>query len=151
MRMNTIGCAIDFSDRARCAMEAAADLARHYEARLVLVHVHDAPSAVESDMLVSPPALFDAAAREAEGMLARWRADAERLAGKSVESAVVVGTPAEELVRWADDHRADLLVVGTHGRKGLPRLVLGSVAERVVRAAPCPVLVARPTPALDED
>jgi universal stress protein A len=56
---------------------------------------------------------------------------------------MVVGDPAAEIVRWAKGHGPDLLVLGTHGRRGLRRFVLGSVAERVLREAPCPVLVAR--------
>lgn len=71
------------------------------------------------------------------------RAASQRFAGKIV-GHLAAGTPWREIVQFAANVRADLVVVGTHDRKGLKRLVLGSVAEQVVRTAPCAVLVARP-------
>lgn len=62
---------------------------------------------------------------------------------EAVRIEVVAGDPASEILRRARTHGIDLVVVGTHGRTGLKHLVLGSVAERVVRQAPCPVLVVR--------
>ncbi len=75
--------------------------------------------------------------------LEEWRHDAERHAHVPVRAVVRVGDPASEIVEWADEEGCDLVVVGTHGRSGIPRLILGSVAERVVRQAHVPVLVAR--------
>ncbi len=60
--------------------------------------------------------------------------------------ATAWGEPAEEIVRYARRHHVDLIVCGTHGRRGVNRLLMGSVAEHVVRAAPCPVLTVRETP-----
>jgi nucleotide-binding universal stress UspA family protein len=80
-------------------------------------------------------------AKEDEETLARWRADAEGRTGRPVRSRVLSGDPAAEIVRHAREERCDLVVVGTHGRTGIQRLVLGSVAERVARQSPCPVLV----------
>jgi nucleotide-binding universal stress UspA family protein len=78
---------------------------------------------------------------EDEETLARWRADAEGRARRPVRSRTLSGDPAAEIVRHAREERCDLVVIGTHGRAGIPRLVLGSVAERVARQCPCPVLV----------
>ena len=59
------------------------------------------------------------------------------------DCATRIGLPAEEIVQYADEHAIDLIVMGTHGREGVMRVVLGSVAESVVRRAPCPVLTVR--------
>jgi nucleotide-binding universal stress UspA family protein len=136
-----ICCAVDFADPSRVAMEQAADLAKRFEAELTLIHVRVPPLAAGSDVLVSSRTLASVQAREDEEMLARWRAYAERRSGRPTGSLVLWGDPAAEIMRHAREAPCDLLVVGTHGRTGLPRLVLGSVAERVARQSACPVLV----------
>ncbi len=111
------------------------------DAKLTLLHVWRGP----------PPGRERAAeafpARDVEADLGRelegWRGEAERLAGRAVQTIVRTGAPAAEIVRFAAERKADLVVVGTRGRTGLERAVLGSVAEAVVRHAPCAVLVAR--------
>jgi nucleotide-binding universal stress UspA family protein len=72
-----------------------------------------------------------------------WEEEAARIAGRQVRSTVTPGSPADEIVRFARERATDVVVLGSHGRAGLARLLLGSVAERVVREAPCPVLVIR--------
>jgi universal stress protein A len=62
---------------------------------------------------------------------------------KDVEHVVLKGTPYEELARFAEENKIDVIVIGTHGRKGLDRMLFGSTAEQVVRLAPCPVLTVR--------
>ncbi len=138
-----IWCAVDLAGPSRVAMERAAELAKRFEAELTLVHVLPSLSAAAGDVLVPSPGLAGEEASEHEEMLARWRADAERRAGRPVRSRVLSGDPAAEIVRHAREERCDLLVVGTHGRTGIARVVLGSVAERVARESPCPVLVVR--------
>jgi nucleotide-binding universal stress UspA family protein len=138
-----IGCAVDFADPARVALEEAVEQARRTGAELVLVHVHVPPPTNVADVIISPAEITRMAADETERTLAGWRADAERLLGRAVSATVLIGDPAGEVVRWAHDHGPDLLVLGTHGRTGIRRFILGSVAERVLREAPCPVLVAR--------
>ncbi|WP_242343778.1 universal stress protein [Anaeromyxobacter terrae] len=138
-----IGCAVDFSDPARLALAEAVEQARRTGAEVVLVHVHVPPPANPSDVIISPAEIARMSADEMERTLAGWRADAEKLLGRAVSTATLVGDPAGEIVRWAREHGPDLLVLGTHGRKGIRRFILGSVAERVLREAPCPVLVAR--------
>ncbi len=137
-----ICCAIDFSEPSRLAMEEGARLALRCQAELTLLHVHEVPTVASTETL-SPRKLLERALEEAERKLAGWKADAERIAGRPVRSMVLTGEAAPEILRSVREQPFDLLVVSTHGRTGLKRLVLGSVAERVVREADCPVLVAR--------
>jgi len=146
-----ICCAIDFADPSRVAMAQAADLAKRFEAELTLVHALVPPPSAASDVLVSSRGLASVEAKEHEEKLDRWRADAERRAGRPVRSNVLCGDPATEIVRHAREEHCDLVVVGTHGRTGIPRLVLGSVAERVARQSPCPVLVVHDRSALEKE
>lgn len=138
-----ICCAVDFSEPSWLAMEQAADLAGQLRAELTLVHVRVPPPPAASDVLVSSRGVADAEAQEREGTLELWRADAQARAGVPVRARVLLGDPATELGRFARDEDCDVLVVGTHGRTGIPRVLLGSVAERIVRQAPVPVLVLR--------
>ncbi len=139
-----IVCAVDFSDSSRSALESAADIARRLGAKLTLLHVWRGPPASAGRASATVP---PAASRDMEGELVRelegWRREAERIAGCQVEVAVCTGTPAAEVPRFAAEHHADLVVVGTHGRTGIERALLGSVAEAIVRHSPCSVLVAR--------
>jgi universal stress protein A len=138
-----IGCATDFSTPSRLAMQEAAELARRLDAELELVHVHAPPPSAGTDMLLAPAGAREMAVAELENTMAMWRSEAERLAARPVRSTVLPGDAALEIAQLARERPLDLVVVGTHGRKGLRRLVLGSVAERIVREAPCSVLVVR--------
>ncbi|HEU4384306.1 MAG TPA: universal stress protein [Anaeromyxobacteraceae bacterium] len=138
-----ICCPIDFSETSRVALEEAAELSRRYEGELALLHVFEPPAAT-ADLMVSPPDVLDQTAKELERKLDLWRSEAERRGARVVRTLVVTGAAATEVVRFARDGGYDLVVMGTHGRRGLRHLVLGSVAERVVREAPCAVLVVRP-------
>lgn len=145
-----IVCAVDFSTSSRAALERAAELARRFDARLVLVHVWTDPLVAGAAVgLPVPPALAEDQEKELGRKLERWRAEAGRLAGREVAGRLEGGAPVAELARVAREEQADLVVVGTHGRTGVKRALLGSVAEGVVRHAPCAVLVAREEP--DED
>jgi nucleotide-binding universal stress UspA family protein len=147
----SICCAVDFAAPSRVALEQAADLAKRLEAELTLVHVLVAPPSAASDVLVSSRGVAAVEAEQSEEKLAEWRADAERRAGRPVRARVLSGEPAAGIVRHAREERFDLVVVGTHGRTGIPRLVLGSVAERVARRSPCPVLVAHDHGVLEKE
>ena len=134
----------DFSSCAEEAWGAAQRLAKAFGSELVLVHV-----------LVEPAAFSGApfARGLGEDMLAearRWaereietRAQRARDAGLRARVQLRVGNAAREIVDFATDERADLIVIGTHGRGGLDRALLGSVADRVIRQAPCHVLSVR--------
>jgi nucleotide-binding universal stress UspA family protein/uncharacterized protein (DUF2267 family) len=130
----------DLSDCSRHAGELAANLAKDRDAQLVLLHVIE-PSEFESELgvaLSDPKALRAAVDGELFELQRSY---------KSVrcEQVVAMGAPAAEIVRVAREIKSDLIVLGTHGRTGLGRLLMGSVAEEVIRRAPCPVLTLKPT------
>lgn len=138
-------CALDLEETSRATLEHAAEVARRFGARLTLLHVRELPRASGARVLASAPARADAEEAEAARVLERWRQEAERLAGGPVATLLAAGAPGAEIARAAREGPFDLVVVGTHGRAGLGR-ILGSTAEEVVRGAPCPVLVARAPP-----
>jgi nucleotide-binding universal stress UspA family protein len=134
---------IDFSPDAEQALDYAIALAQKLQARVTLLHVIQPPLGVGADMGVWPsPTFFDeleaAIMGDMEGYLARVTA-----AGLAGESVVVPGVPFQEILDTAKKRQVDLIIMGTHGRTGLKHVLLGSVAEKVVRLAPCPVLIAR--------
>jgi nucleotide-binding universal stress UspA family protein len=139
-----ICCATDFTEASRFAMLEAVELAHRFGAELELVHVHAPLSAIQTDMLVGPAELGDDTSANAEESMRAWREEAERLLGRPVASTVLPGDAAGRLGTLARDRPFDLIVAGTRGRRGVKRLVLGSVVERIVREAPCAVLVVRP-------
>jgi nucleotide-binding universal stress UspA family protein len=144
LRLHKIVCAVDFSDASRLALQEAAELAARFAGEVTLVHVEEPAPFTGADLLAAGSGASELHAGELERSLARWRAEAARLSGRPAHSQLLSGAPVAELVRFAEAHGADLVVVGTHGRGGLAHLVLGSVAEAVARRAPCPVLLARP-------
>ena len=134
----------DFSDAAGGAEHQAVRLARALSAELILLHVL-AELPLAGMQLPGTPDNESIRARhrqEAEKAL-RARDSVIRELGVSVRWIVREGAPAEAIVRAAVEERADLIVIGTHGRSGLDRLLIGSVADRVVRRAPCPVMTVR--------
>jgi universal stress protein A len=136
-----ICCAVDFSEESRFAMEKAAELASRSGGELAVVHVVGESSPQEARLPyrseVSPAA--GDVARELEA----WRHAAERIAGTRVSASLLMGMPVDELLHFAREGRFDVLVIGTPGVRGCERLVFGSVAEGVIRSAPCSVVVAR--------
>lgn len=141
-RLRSIAVAMDFSEPARRALAAARDLGRLCgPAHIVLVHAHYVPPdlvAMLAEQGASLPAP-DAPPRELETLLFELQD-----AGISAEYVSEVGHPAEVLQRVAARVSADLIVLGTHGRRGVSRLLLGSVAEHVLRSAPSSVLTVGP-------
>lgn len=142
-----ICCPVDFSEASRLAMHEAADLARRLGAELVLVHVTHPVSAPGAEPVLAPPARHGEEDPDAPQLLTAWAREAEALAGRAVQTRLASGRAGPEILRYAREGRFDLLVVGSHGRTGFKHLVLGSVAEELVRGAPCPVLVVRPSDA----
>jgi nucleotide-binding universal stress UspA family protein len=131
----------DFSETADRALGTAIELARSLGAQLHLVHV-SAPVMVlppPLDMLSLPTVLPNLVQKMQEALEAR--ATRVREAGLTCDFELVEGNPAAEIVAYAAKVHAELIVVGTHGRGGLAHAVLGSVAERVLHRATCPVLV----------
>jgi nucleotide-binding universal stress UspA family protein len=140
-----ICCPTDLSEASRAALGQAAAIARESRAELILLHVSARGGhAAGGEALLAPPPRPAVHPDRDEGRLKIWTEEAERLAPGAVTSIELMGSPAEEIVRCAREFGCDLLVMGTHGRSGIGHLALGSVAEAVIRAAPCPVLVVRP-------
>jgi nucleotide-binding universal stress UspA family protein len=136
----------DYSDCSAYAYEIALDLARQYTATMLVVHVAETlgPEHVTYGEVGSQ--------LEPEGYRQRLEDDLHRQvpppAGVSVEYLLAAGDPAHEIARVAHEQHCDLIVMGTHGRTGLSRLFTRSIAEQVVRLAPCLVLISKgPAPA----
>lgn len=145
--MKRIICPTDFSEPAALAERQAVRLALALGAEVVLLHVAtEAALWRESVFTADLRGVFEAQRKWAQEALAQ-RAVALANEGITARGVVKVGAAWSEIVRFATDEHADMIVMGTQGRTGLERLVLGSVAERVVRHAPCPVLTVRPNPA----
>jgi nucleotide-binding universal stress UspA family protein len=140
-----ICCPVDFSEPSRAAMEYAARLARHFDADLTLFHAYQLPGYTlpEGSVVASPKMLQDLA-DQAERHLEEWKALALAAGAPRVVAVKAVGEPAVEIVEFVRETLQELLVVGTHGRTGIRHALVGSVAERVVRRATCPVLTVHP-------
>ena len=126
--------AMDFSLCSLAALEYAEELARRFDAPLLLLHASGAPSMPAEVHEHSGDAAALALTRAVEGL---------REHGLTARALFRPGSAADEIVRTAEVERASLIVMGTHGRTGMTRVLMGSVAERVVREAPCPVLTVR--------
>jgi nucleotide-binding universal stress UspA family protein len=131
----------DQSDSSTCAFRIATDLARQHQATLLVLHVVESlgPENVTYGEAVSQ--------LEPEAYRRRLEADVRRHvpapSGIATQYLLVAGDPVSEILRVAQEHSCDLIVMGTHGRTGLNRLLVGSVAEPVIRQATCPVLVSK--------
>jgi nucleotide-binding universal stress UspA family protein len=135
----------DFSAYADQALDYAIAFAQALQARLTLLHVfHLSPLSV-GDM---PPAVLSATLQEMEtSAQQRMQATLARVhhGGLQADSAIIEGIPLQTILDTAHARGVDLIIMGTHGRTGLTHAFMGSVAEKVVRLAPCPVLVTRGT------
>lgn len=145
MRISRILVATDFSRASIPAVELALGLAKGTGAQIQLIHVWDRPVHVENGYVLGPPGTppktleeFFADARGIE--LDAWLRDL-RESGVGASARIELGDPVDTIVRIARDERFDLIAVGAHGRRGISRWVAGSVAEEILRRAPCPVVV----------
>jgi nucleotide-binding universal stress UspA family protein len=143
MAFHKILCPLDFSPGAQRAMRVAIRLANEHDGELVLVHSWFVPTIYAGELLLSGEAVQQIG-DDAERALAGALAEAVALGVRRATSKLLSGVPWQQIVDTALRDSCDLIVIGTHGRTGLARVVLGSVAELVVRHAPCPVLVIRP-------
>jgi universal stress protein A len=136
-RFNKIVCPVDFDQTLLPALRIAAHLALEHNATLYLLHV--------IKILPGPEVALAFGEMETAARTRLERISHQNLQPETrYELLVRMGDPAVEVLQLASQLGADLIVMATHGRKGLRRLVLGSVAEHVVREAPCPVLTVRP-------
>jgi nucleotide-binding universal stress UspA family protein len=147
VKIKTILHATDFSAASRHAFELACSLARDHAARLVVLNVIELPfRTVEPGLPIDN---LDELRTEAE----QWFSTLPKPAGEIVVDKVITqGDPVSQILRVAEEEHADLVVVGTHGRTGVQRLLMGSVAENVLRRAQCPVLAVKtpPRPPMEE-
>jgi nucleotide-binding universal stress UspA family protein len=139
---------IDFSECSIGVFPHAVDMARHFDARLHLLFVARDISYlgaidVPSEMLMDTVAVV---VRAAENQMQRL-CETHLRDFPDYESKVVVGNPGEEIVKFAEEQGIKLIVMGTHGRKGLDRIIMGSVADYVVKNAAMPVLTLKPSTA----
>ena len=141
MKLERILAPTDFSDTAHHALGYARDLATQFKGTLHLLHVVPDP--------MSQPWAGEASGIVIPDLLKAWEADAQKRLAElkprdvSTERATRVGHAFVEIIRYARANEIDLIVMGTHGRGAVKHMLLGSVAERVVRKAPCPVLTVR--------
>lgn len=142
--INHILLATDFSDHAGRARDYAYFLATEWKTRLTVLHVLEFQPGMDPDMPVNRMYL-DYERQQAEKHLAAMT-DTAFGGGMLMQTRLVTGIPSVVIDREADAAGADLIVLGTHGRTGLPHVLLGSTAERVVASAGCPVLTVRPIP-----
>jgi nucleotide-binding universal stress UspA family protein len=137
----------DFSACARRALDYGAELASQLSAPLVLLHVHAPPKVYAPDEILWVTIPDEPELRaELERTLGALADEARQLGARDVSIAVVDGDPWHAIVEVARDRDCDLIVIGTHGRGALKQLLLGAVADKVVRRAHCPVLTVKEEP-----
>jgi len=137
IQLKQILVATDFSEVSTAAIDYGRDLARTFGASLQLLHV------MENPFLRPTPGDPHAIKTATLGHLLDRLSDEDRVALRATAALETSDDPAGEIVKYAKTHAVDLIVLGTHGRGGVAHLLLGSVAEKVVRTAPCPVLTVR--------
>ena len=149
MNVKNILVPVDYSQSGDAAMAYAVSLAKEYSAELHLVHVYEQPFAyVDGGFASAPVPPVTPADLDAEKAKLNEITPEQ---GVEFRREFIVGSPADILVNYAKEKKIDLVVMGTHGRTGLSRLLMGSVAEGIVRRAPCPVLtIKQPSKELQE-
>ena len=149
VKIQSILCPIDFSDCSGHALDYARDLAKLLGASLRLLHVYEDPISTIPFAIAGTAGLPTTPVDLVNEARSHRLVEASRLQKLCTEHGVtthveeVEGLPAETIIKVAKDTHADLIVMGTHGRTGLSHLVVGSIAERVVRLSSCPVLTVR--------
>ena len=144
VKIATMVCAVDFSENSDYALQYAINLASVFNAELKLLHVVELPFlpsyslAGVPDLSLPVEQVEENAKEHMEGLLKECRKQYDRVTGD-----LRTGSPFLEIIGYARDVEADMIVVGTHGRSGLSHMLIGSVAEKVVRKASCPVLTIR--------
>jgi len=146
LAIKTILVPTDFSEASETALKYAKALAEAFGSSLHLVHVVEdllAHAWAAEVYVASMPSLREEIEKEATARIGAMVTDqeCERL---RVTTAIVAGNPFLEIIRYARAHDVDLIVIGSHGRGPIAHMLLGSVAEKVVRKSPCPVLTVRP-------
>jgi len=142
-RLTRILAPIDFSDCSLKALDYAAGFARSFQAWITLIHVVQVPYGTGEAVIVDLDRIRQRMREDSERQLAALVTKLTRDQEISMDIIVREGNPYAEIVRVAQEQRIDLIIIATHGHTGIKHVLLGSVAERVVRHASCPVLVVR--------
>lgn len=147
IRIERILVPVDFSDHSRAALRYAVFMARSLNASLEVLNVYDPPFS-NDDIHIKMPDGVDLTVQQY--VLRQTEEQMERMLGAiacvdelEISEKIMAGVPDEVIIDRAAEGRFDMVVMGTHGRRGLARVLMGSVAERVTRSARCPVLVVR--------
>ncbi len=148
-QIRKILCPVDFSEPSESALSTAVDLAEHYSAEVVLMHAVNDIDPMPSPSYTLTPQMVEQIPQLMEQMQENARQALQNLIdqyiGRRVPADVLVttGPPAHSIVNAVDELNADLIVIATHGRSGIRGFFFGSVAEKVVRTADCPVLTVK--------
>lgn len=135
---------VDFSTHSEEAMRAAADLAKRYAGTVTLAYVYEPMQyALPEGYILYTPDQVSKMTSAFKERLDRAEQAMKELGAPTVEARLLEGIVAHELAELARNEAFDLIVMGTHGRTGVKRALMGSVADRVLRSAPCPVLVVK--------
>lgn len=145
MKVSKILFPTDFSESSLKAAEYVADLALKYGARILMLHViydiaHDSGW---YGMQLDLESIYEDVRKSAKEEMRRTEEKVFKAGGMEVETTLCVGKPADEILALAGTEGVDMIVMGSHGRKVIGRVLFGSTAQRVVRRAPCPVLTVR--------
>jgi nucleotide-binding universal stress UspA family protein len=134
---------IDFSEHAEAVIEWAAHLAEEHGSQIILLHVYHLPVEFQQVEGAYLPADFWSSVKEDAKRTLAGYAERLRVRGLSVSELAREGYPATVIEEEVERQSADMIVIGTRGRTGLKHMLLGSIAERVVQKAPCPVLTVK--------
>ena len=141
-------CPTDFSEASLCGLKMASEMAEKFGSEVIILYVNKPIQTLPAPQIEAREIVFDTAAYEKNVMNeARQHLDAVASSifpvGVEPRLEVRLGQPSVEILKTAEDEKADAIFMATHGRTGLKHIVFGSVAERVVSRAPCPVLTVR--------
>ncbi|EPR32801.1 UspA domain-containing protein [Alkalidesulfovibrio alkalitolerans DSM 16529] len=143
-QIKRILCAVDFSEASPLVASYAKLLAQGLDAEVLVLYV--APSLSQYVGFHVPPSSIETFVKDivqgADATMEKFLD--ENFAGVRAQGEVATGYAAEEILNHAKDQKVDMIIMGTHGRKGIDRILFGSVAEKVVKSAICPVLTVRP-------
>ena len=145
LNLQKLVCALDLSEHSKTVAEYATALDKASGASIVAVYA--APTLTQYTGFHVPPNTIDSFVGEivSGAEKAMHQFVAENFEGVETKAEVVVGYAAEEIISIAEKEKADMIIMGTHGRKGIDRILFGSVAEKVVKNSPVPVLTIRPS------
>jgi universal stress protein A len=144
-------CPVDFSETSHAAMHVAVELAIKLGASIELFNAVALPMVAAADVPYPGAQVIDTILAASQESLAKWKKEAQELGATKVDTVQAMGLSAEGIVSRARHTQCGIIVMGTHGRGFIKRAILGSVAEQVLRRAPCPVMAVGPGAAEQEE